>query len=118
VVIKKNRQFAYSRTDLCGIVKFIENDPFRSADIVRTFSEKTNSHFYVLAPEGLQRGHYISPQLKETDLNFKIENLFYLKDLLLNVFAHNIFFLKKKAVFLVQQDVELKLFQKMKLTVV
>jgi len=93
---KRYRQIAYSRTDLCGIVEFIENDPFRSANIARIFSEKTNSHFYVLAPEGLQRGHYISPQLKETDLNFKIGNLFYLKDLPLGVFVHNIFFPKKR----------------------
>jgi large subunit ribosomal protein L2 len=93
---KKYRQISYSRTDLCGIVEFIENDPFRSSNIARIFSEKTKSHFYILAPKGLQRGHYISSQLNEADLNFKIGNLFYLKDLPLGVFVHNIFFPKKR----------------------
>lgn len=93
---KKYRQIAYLRTDLSGVVEFIENDPYRSSNIARIFSEQTNKHFYILAPQGLQRGHFIRSQLSESELDFKIGNLFYLKDLPLGVFVNNIFFPRGK----------------------
>jgi len=93
---KKYRQITYSRTGLSGVVEYIEHDPYRSTNIARIFSEKTNSFFYILAPQGLRRGHVVSSQLKESELNFKIGNLFFLKDLPLGVFVHNIFFSTKK----------------------
>lgn len=93
---KKYRQITYSRTNLSGIVEYIEYDPYRSANIARIFSEKTESFFYILAPQGLKRGHFVSSQLGESELSFKIGNLFFLKDLPLGVFVHNIFFPKKK----------------------
>ena len=96
---KKHRQITFLRTGLSGIVEYIEHDPYRSTKIARIFSEKTNSFFYILAPQGLRRGHFVSSQLRESELNFKIGNLFFLKDLPLGVFVHNIFFPKKEGGF-------------------
>jgi len=86
---------------LSGIVESIEYDPYRSSNIARIFSEnkeKKNSfsHFYVLAPEGLKKGHFISSQLKSKNFSYKIGNRFYLKDLPLGVFVHNISFSSQK----------------------
>jgi len=96
---KKYRQITYLRTGLSGIVEYIEHDPYRSTNIARIFSKKTNSFFYILAPQGLRRGHLINSQLKESELNFKIGNLFFLKDLPLGVFVHNIFFPRQRGGF-------------------
>jgi large subunit ribosomal protein L2 len=89
---KKYRIVSYNRPTLSGIVESIEYDPYRSANIARVFSEIDNTHSYILAPEGLVRGNYINSQLNKTELTFKIGNLFYLKDLPLGVFVHNISF--------------------------
>jgi len=92
---KKYRVLAFFRSSLSGIVEEIEYDPYRSANIARIFSENSNTHFYILAPEGLARGHYISSQFDKKDLFLKTGNLFFLRDLPLGSFVHNIFFPKK-----------------------
>jgi len=96
VVIKKYRIISFKRTELCGVVESIEYDPYRTANIARIYFSKTKEHFYILAPEGLQPGHYISSQLNKLDFSFKVGNLFYLKDLPLGIFVHNIAFPNKK----------------------
>lgn len=94
-----------SYSHLSGIVESIEYDPFRSANIARIFSEnkiggKTYPlHFYILAPENLKKGHFISSQLDKDEFNYKIGNRFYLKDLPLGVFVHNIKIPEKKGIF-------------------
>lgn len=89
---KKYRIVSYSRAKLSGIVESVEYDPYRSSNIARVFSTRDNLHFYILAPEGLERGHYVESQLNKIELNFKIGNLFFLKDLPLGVFVHNVAF--------------------------
>jgi len=93
---KKKRIIFYDRQFLSGIVEFIEYDPYRSSNIARIFSEEVGKHFYILAPEGLQRGHFVCSQFYDKDLTFKIGNTFYLKDLPLGSFVHNVLFEKKK----------------------
>lgn len=93
---KRYRSISFERSLLSGIVESIEYDPYRSTNIARIFSEETNKHCYILAPDGLTVGHYICSELKKEELSFKIGNLFYLKDLPLGVFVHNIFFPQKK----------------------
>jgi large subunit ribosomal protein L2 len=93
---KKYRNICFKRSFLFGIVESIEYDPYRSANIARIFSEQANLHFYILAPEGLKKGHYIESQIeKDNDFRLKIGNLFYLKDLPVGVFVHNILFSQK-----------------------
>jgi large subunit ribosomal protein L2 len=96
---KKYRFLIKDRTQLSGIVESIEYDPYRSSNIARIYSEIIKKHFYILAPEGLKTGHYINSELKKKDFNFKIGNLFFLRDLPLGVFVHNISLFQKKAVF-------------------
>jgi len=96
---KRYRILTSDRTLLSGIVESIEYDPHRSANIARIFSEITKIHFYIIAPDGLRPGHYISSQLEKKDFSFKIGNLFFLKNLPLGVFVHNISLLQKKGVF-------------------
>lgn len=89
---KKYRSISYERTNISGIVESIEYDPYRSANIARIFCENTNSHSYILAPQGLEKGHFVNSQLGKNELDFKIGNLFYLQDLPLGVFIHNVEF--------------------------
>jgi large subunit ribosomal protein L2 len=93
---KKYRKISYNREFLEGIVESIEYDPYRSANIARIFCNNSKSHFYILAPEGLEQGHYINSQLNSTELNLKIGNLFYLRDLPLGVFVNNVPFPNSK----------------------
>jgi large subunit ribosomal protein L2 len=93
---KRYRIISYERSSLSGVVESIEYDPYRSSNIARVFSKKTNEHHYILAPNGLAVGHYIQSEIGKDDLSFKIGNLFYLKNLPLGVFVHNIFFPQKK----------------------
>jgi large subunit ribosomal protein L2 len=96
---KLYRNIFHNREFLSGIVESIEHDPYRSANIARIFSEKMNFHFYILAPEGLQKGHFIKSLLEQKEIsNFKNGNFFYLKDLPLGVFVHNISFMYKGGV--------------------
>lgn len=96
---KRYRCISFNRTNLQGIVEAIEYDPYRSANIARIFSESAKTHFYILAPENLIVGHYINSQLNKKDFLFKIGNLFFLKDLPLGAFVHNVSFLKKNSMF-------------------
>ena len=89
---KKYRIISYERSIISGIVESIEYDPYRSASIARIFYESANAHFYILAPEGLKQGHFVDSQLEKKELDFKVGNLFYLRDLPLGVFVHNIGF--------------------------
>lgn len=96
---KKYRNILHKRDSLFGIVESIEYDPYRSANIARIFSLEKNLHFYILAPEGLKKGHFIKSHIeKKDDLRFKIGDFFYLKDLPLGVFVHNISFARKGGV--------------------
>jgi large subunit ribosomal protein L2 len=93
---KKYRQISFNRTFSEGLVESIEYDPYRSSNIARIFCQKSKEHFYILAPEGLDSGHFISSEFDSKDLNIKIGNLFYLKDLPLGVLVHNIPFPNSK----------------------
>lgn len=96
---KKYRIISHKRSFLFGIVESIEYDPYRSANIARVFSEETTQHFYILAPEGLKKGHYIKSHVeKKIDLRFKIGDFYCLRDLPLGVFVHNISFTRKGGV--------------------
>ena len=93
---KLYRNITFIRKNLSGIVETIEYDPYRSANIARIFSENEKKHFYILAPEGLKKGHYIKTFSKKIDnLHFKNGNSFLLDDFPLGVFVHNISFLYK-----------------------
>jgi len=93
---KLYRKLTYQRKELSGIVETIEYDPFRSANIARIFFESKNSHVYILAPEGLKKGHFITSFCKNSlNLRFKNGNSFFLEDLPLGAFVHNIAFLHK-----------------------
>jgi large subunit ribosomal protein L2 len=96
---KRYRDISFNRSNLEGIVESIEYDPYRTANIARIFFEATKTSFYILAPENLMVGHYIKAQLNKKDFVFNVGNLFFLKDLPLGVFVHNISFLKKKSMF-------------------
>jgi len=96
---KRYRLVLFDRHDLSGVVESIEYDPYRSANIARIFSESLNKHFYILSPQGLKRGHFINSQIKKSEINFKVGNLFNLGSLPLGVFVHNIFFPQKKTGF-------------------
>jgi large subunit ribosomal protein L2 len=87
---KRYRIIFFERQDLSGIVESIEHDPYRSANIARLYSSKFNSHFYILAPQGINRGHFINSQIGGLNPDFKIGNLFYLKDAPLGTLVHNI----------------------------
>jgi large subunit ribosomal protein L2 len=93
---KKYRKISFNRTSLEGIVEAIEYDPYRSANIARIFCKKSYNHIYILAPDGLEQGHFITSQLNSKELSIKIGNLFYLRDLPLGVFVHNIPFPNSK----------------------
>ena len=94
--IKKYRQISFNRPFSEGFVESIEYDPYRSSNIARIFCQKSKEHFYILAPEGLESGHFISSEFDSKDLSIKIGNLFYLKDLPLGVLVHNIPFPNSK----------------------
>lgn len=94
---KKKYRIIFNKIGLFhGIVENLEYDPYRSANIARIFCEIENSHFYILSPEGLEKGHFIESQIGKAELNFKIGNLFNLKDLPLGFFIHNIAFPSNK----------------------
>jgi len=93
---RKYRVITHQRNFLFGIVESIEYDPNRSANIARIFSEVSNKHFYILAPAGLKKGHFIRSQIeKNSDLRLKTGDFYYLKDLPLGVFVHNLSFMLK-----------------------
>lgn len=94
---KKYRILISNQTEFSGVVESIEYDPYRSANIARIYCNITKNHFYILAPEGLKFGHFINSQLSKIDFSFKIGNRFYLKDLPLGVFVHNVAFPNKKS---------------------
>jgi large subunit ribosomal protein L2 len=87
---KRYRVIFFDRRNLSGVVEFLEHDPFRSANIARIYSNKFNTHFYILAPQGLNKGHLIDTQTNCSNLNFKVGNLFFLNDLPLGTLVHNI----------------------------
>lgn len=96
---KKYRIVSHKRDFLFGVVESIEYDPYRSANIARVFSIEMNLHFYILAPEGLKKGHSIQSHIQtKTNLRFKIGDFYFLKDLPLGVFVHNISFIRKGGV--------------------
>lgn len=94
---KKYRRVLHERGSLFGIVEGIEYDPYRSANLARVFSEKAEKHFYIIAPEGLKKGHFVKSHVGEDtpSLRYKIGDFYHLKDLPLGVFVHNISFSRK-----------------------
>jgi large subunit ribosomal protein L2 len=96
---KKYRVILHKRGFFFGIVEAIEYDPYRSANIARIFSEDANLHFYILAPKGLKQGHFIKSHIEKAEnIRYKIGDFYYLKDLPLGVFVHNISFMRKGGV--------------------
>lgn len=96
---KKYRVLDFSNACIAGVVESIEYDPFRTANIARIFSSLNKSHFYVLAPEGLSRGHYVN--FSDTHLNsakkLRIGDNYKLGELPLGSFIFNIpLFINKK----------------------
>lgn len=87
---KRYRVILFNKNFISGIVESIEYDPYRTANIARLFSAENNEHFYILAPEGLKQGHIIKNQLGTPELDFRIGNSFFLKDIPLGFFIHNI----------------------------
>lgn len=53
------RQISFNRVNVEGIVRSIEYDPNRSANIAAIENVNTDNCFYILAPEGLQIGDKI-----------------------------------------------------------
>lgn len=96
---KKYRSINFRNERISGVVESIEYDPFRTANIARIFSSFYKSHFYILAPEGLSRGHYINfsnTRLKSAK-KFQIGNHYKLGELPLGSFLFNVpFFVNKK----------------------
>ena len=90
---KRYRPISFSSSFFfSGIVESIEYDPYRTANIARVFSKSLQKHFYILAPQNLKVGHFVESQLNHNDLKFKLGNTFYLKDVHLGTFLHNVFF--------------------------
>jgi len=87
---KRYRLILFDRQNFSGVIEFIEHDPYRSANIARVYSKQDNVHFYILAPSGIARGHFIESQIGSSNSNFKIGNLFYLQDLPLGTLVHNV----------------------------
>lgn len=81
-----------------GVVENLEYDPYRSANIARIFCLEKKTHFYVIAAENLKRGYFIESQLRKVEnFNFKIGNLFFLKNIPLGFFVFNVSFPSKKS---------------------
>jgi large subunit ribosomal protein L2 len=90
---KKYRQVDFIRKNLSGIVEAIEYDPCRTSNIARVYCSLTKKHSYVLAPKGLEVGHYIQTFSGESkELVFKVGNNYSLQDLPLGLFVHNFSF--------------------------
>lgn len=91
---RRYRLISSNSTLLSGVVESIEYDPYRSSNVARIYFSPTKSHFYILAPQGLKRGHYIKSQTKSQQFSYKIGHLHILKNIPLGVFLHNISFSK------------------------
>jgi len=76
---------------LDGIVESIEYDAYRTASIARIYSNFAKTHFYVLAPLGLKRGHYLSSQLSPLkEVAYSPGNSFFLSKLPIGSLVYNI----------------------------
>jgi large subunit ribosomal protein L2 len=90
---KKYRKLDFLRKNVSGIVESIEYDPFRTANIARIYCEDSKDHVYILAPEGLERGHFVKTfATSAEELSFKVGNVYSLKELPLGLFVHNFSF--------------------------
>lgn len=80
-----------------GIVESIEYDSYRTASVARIYSKWSKMHFYVLAPLGLKRGHYISSEFSNSkEIPYSPGNSFFLSKLPIGSLIYNIpFFLSK-----------------------
>ena len=82
---------------LQGIVESIEYDAYRTASIARIYSNFDKRHFYVLAPLGLKRGHYISSQFSTLkEVSYSPGNSFFLSKLPIGSLIYNIPFFSNK----------------------
>ena len=68
-----------------SIVERLEYDPNRSAKIARVFSLKSKEHFYIIAPEKLERGFLVE---KGENTKYNLGNTLPLKDMPLGTFIH------------------------------
>jgi large subunit ribosomal protein L2 len=90
---KKYRELDFTRKNVQGIVESVEYDPFRTANIARVFCKEKAQHFYVLSPEGLDKGHFVKTFGESSqEITFKVGNVYSLKDLPLGLFVHNFSF--------------------------
>ena len=89
------REILFTNKPYRGIVEHIEYDPNRTAMLARLFLIKENTHKYILAPLGVERGHMLEQFTKSSEnqgLSFKIGNSYKLRELPLGVFVHNFSF--------------------------
>eukprot|EP00622_Pseudochattonella_farcimen_P006927 FR742804.1.p1 GENE.FR742804.1~~FR742804.1.p1 ORF type:complete len:282 (+),score=-4.65 FR742804.1:21-866(+) len=90
---KRYRELDFLRKGAQGIVESIEYDPSRTANIARVFCQEKTEHFYILSPEGLDKGHFIKTfDTSSQEITFKIGNVYLLRDLPLGLFVHNFSF--------------------------
>lgn len=88
------RFIEYNTKFLEGIVESIEYDPNRTANIARIYSSKNEKHFYVIAPNKLKKGDYISSTLLNNNTTLKIGYSYALNELPIGSFVYNIKFLE------------------------
>lgn len=94
---KRNlRKITFKYPFLKGFVESIEYDPNRKANIARIYDQKTNKHYYILAPQGLLTGHFIKSHLIQKEKSFSIGNSISLQEIPLGMPIYNIDFPKGK----------------------
>ena len=81
------RQISFNRLNVEGIVRSIEYDPNRSANIAAIEGANPNNYFYILAPEGLQIGDKV--ESNET-AEIKLGNALPLANIPIGSVIHNI----------------------------
>lgn len=87
------RIISFNRYNVNGTVQTIEYDPNRSANIALIKNAELNKNWYILAPEGLKQGDYVS---SDDDGLIKTGNSLSLKKIPLGSLIHNISLLSNK----------------------
>lgn len=78
--------------DSYGIVESIEYDPGRTSNIARVYSFERKIHFYMLAPELLEKGHIVRCNRSDKVNELKIGSSFQVGSLPLGVSVYNVAF--------------------------
>lgn len=81
---RKYREIDFKRQSNSGIVMSLEHDPNRSTWIARIKGEE---EFYILAPNHLQKGDFVSSKI---DAGVKLGNSLLLKNMPLGATIHNV----------------------------